>query len=111
MFLQQQAQPALFLVADAVADFGATHEFVVAIVAGERVAKNVGKPTGHSGAKIHACGAKNYGDPGSHVFATVVAGAFDDGERAAIAHGKAFANASGDKKFSAGGAVENCVAR
>src|SRR5271156_3144255 len=40
MFLQQQAQPALFL--GAVADFRTAHEFVVAIIAGERVAKNVG---------------------------------------------------------------------
>src|SRR5271170_396058 len=109
MFLQQRAQPTFFLVADAVANFGAAHKFVVAIVASERIAKNVGEPAGHAGPEIHARGAQDYGDARGHVFATVMAGAFDDGERATIAHGKAFADAPSNKKFSAGRAVQHRV--
>src|SRR5208337_1754442 len=59
MFLQQRAQPAFFLVADAVADFGAAHEFVIAIVASERVAKNVSEPPSHARAEIHSGPTQN----------------------------------------------------
>src|ERR1700733_8770665 len=111
MFLQQRTQPAFFLFAGPVANFGATHKFVIAIVAGERVAKNVSEPASHARTQIHSGRAQNYGDACRHVLATVLPCALDDGERAAIAHSKTFAHAPGDEKFSAGGAVEHRVAR
>ena len=76
----------------------------------KRVAKNVGEAAGHSGTKIHSGWAEDHDDAGGHVFAAVMADAFDDRERAAIAYGEAFADSSGDEKFSAGGAVEHGVA-
>src|SRR5260370_878783 len=69
-----------------------------------------GQPAGHSGTKIHSGWAEDDDDAGGHVFAAVMADAFDDSERAAIADGEAFADAAGDEKFSAGGAVEHGVA-
>src|SRR6202044_2259076 len=101
MLLQQRTQPAFFLFAGAVANFCATHKFVIAIVAGERVTKNVSEPAGHARTQIHPGRTQNYGDACRHVLATMLPCAFDVGERATIAHSKTFAHAPGDEKFSA----------
>ncbi len=49
-------------------------------------------------------------DSGSHVFASVLAEAFDHGQSAAVADGKAFTAASGNVEFAAGSSVKNGVA-
>ena len=46
-----------------------------------------------------------------HVFAAVLANAFDHREGAAVAHAKAFAGAARDEKLAGGGAVQNGIAR
>ena len=72
-------------------------------------AQYVSEAAGHARAKIEAEGPENQGDSAGHVFASVLADAFDDRERAAIAHGEAFAGAAGDKKLAGGGPVENGI--
>src|SRR5207253_11375078 len=45
-----------------------------------------------------------------HVLASVVADAFDDGDRAAVAHGKSLAGDAAEESLTAGRAVERDVA-
>src|SRR4030095_13972881 len=73
-------------------------------------AKDIGQAAGHAGTKIQAEWAEDQDDATGHVFATVLANAFDHGERATIADGKAFAGAARDEKLARRGAVENRVA-
>ena len=48
--------------------------------------------------------------PARHVFAAVIADAFDDRGRAAVADGKSFAGDAADESFAAGRAVKRDVA-
>ena len=56
-------------------------------------------------------GPAEHDDPAAgHVFAAVIADAFDDGERAAVAHREAFAGDAAEVRLAAGRAVERDVA-
>ena len=84
---------------------------LVVSVSANRVAQNIGKAAGHARAKIHPRRTQNYSHAGRHVLAAVLADTFDHCERAAVAHRKSFAYSTGHIEFSAGGAVEQGVAR
>ena len=87
---------------------GALDEIAMQHVLGFR-AQYVSEPAGHARTKIEPQRSKNQGDSAGHVFASVLADAFDDRERAAIAHGKAFTGTARDKKLAGGGPVENGI--
>ena len=72
--------------------------------------KNIGDAAAHAGGKISAAGSEHQDQALGHVFATVVADAFDHSGRSGIANGKALAGDSVEKRFAAGGAVEGNVA-
>src|SRR5258707_9693186 len=105
VFLEGAAQPIFFVGIE----FGEGDEIAVKDVFGFG-AQDVSEATGHAGTKIQAERTKDEGDAAGHVFATVLADAFDNGESAAVADGEAFARASGDEKLAGSGAVENSVA-
>src|SRR5215475_144871 len=52
--------------------------------------QNVRQAARHSGAKIQSDGPKNDGHAAGHILASVLANAFDDSQRAAVANGKTF---------------------
>ena len=60
-------------------------------------AQDVGEAAGHAGAEIETDGPENRGDAPGHVFASVLAHAFDDGDGAAVADSESLADLSGDK--------------
>src|SRR5437899_10934125 len=72
-------------------------------------AQNISKPTGHAGAEIQAERPEDDDDATGHVLATVLADAFDDGERTAIADGETFSGAAGDEELAGRGAIEHGV--
>ena len=74
------------------------------------VAQQVSQAAGHSGSEINSGRSENDGYAGRHVFAGVLANAFDHGEGAAVAHGKPFSGTAGNVKLATGGAVEHGVA-
>ena len=82
----------------------------VIAVSCERIAQRVGHAAGHARAQIHSGGAEDCHHARRHVFAAVLADAFDHGQRAAIADGEAFSGAAGDVEFSGRRAVEHGVA-
>ena len=61
--------------------------------------------------RVHSRRTQNNGHARGHVFAAVLAHAFDHCESAAVSHRKAFAYPARDIEFSAGRAVEQGVAR
>ena len=67
---------------------------------------------GRRSCRLRSCAgrADHDGDAASHVFATVVAGAFDDSHRTAVADAEAFAGATAEERLPAGRAVEGDVA-
>ena len=64
----------------------------------------------HAGAEILADGAEDHDCAAGHVFARIGARAFDDRDRAGIAHREAFAGETGGEEFAAGCAIEAGVA-
>src|SRR5271165_1264492 len=73
-------------------------------------AKNVRETAGHAGAEIKAKRAEDEDDAARHIFAAVLADAFDNCQGAAITNGEALASAACDEKLAGGGAVKNGVA-
>ena len=71
--------------------------------------QEISETTSHSRAKVEAGGAKNSSDATGHVFATMLANAFNNGDGAAVAHGEAFSGLARDVQLAGGGAVENRV--
>ena len=59
--------------------------------------QEISEATSHTGAKVEANGAKNSRDAAGHVFATMLANAFDHRNRTAVAHSKALTGLPGDK--------------
>ena len=97
--------------------FGSRHRFQVhfgAIAAnrGEIAAliQNVGDAAGHSGGEVASRSAEHDHQAVGHVFAAVVANAFDHGRRARIAHRKPLARHAAEESFAARRAVEAHVA-
>src|SRR5271165_4204307 len=84
-------------------EFAVEHVFHLA-------AQNVSQPSGHAGTKIQTERPENGRDATSHVFTTMLADAFHNSDRPAVANGKPLANLPGDKKLAGGGAVKNRVA-
>src|ERR1700735_1786076 len=72
--------------------------------------EHVSKTAGEAGAEIYARGAQNADHSPRHVFATMIAGAFDDGERAGVANRKSFPRPARRIEFAAGGAIQAGVA-
>src|SRR5579885_737198 len=85
------------------------HEVAVEQVAGFR-AQEVGEASGHAGAEIQAERSKDQSDAARHIFAAMLANAFDDGKGAAVADGEAFTGAAGDIELAGSGAIEDGVA-
>ena len=71
---------------------------------------NVGDAAAHAGGEVAAGGAEDDDAAAGHVFAAVVADAFDDGIGAAVADGESLGRAAAEKRFAAGRAVERDVA-
>ena len=83
------------------------------VAAGGEVAlfvEDVGHAAAHAGGEVTARGAEDDDASAGHVFAAVVAHAFDDGGDAGIAHAEAFAGHAAEEGFSGGRAVEGDVA-
>src|ERR1700722_3174611 len=99
------AQPGFFLGVD----FRESDEIAMEDLVGF-AAEDIGQAAGHARAEIEAERAEDEDNAASHVFAAVLADAFDNGQGPAIADGEAFASAARDEKLAGGGAVENCVA-
>ena len=70
----------------------------------------IGNSSAHAGCKISSDRAENYSDSVGHVFAAVVAHAFDNGCRSRIADAESFADLSVYVDFARCGAVEECIA-
>ena len=104
MLFEDAAQPGFF----ALVDFCQGDEIPVDHFVGF-AAENVGKASGHAGAEIQAERAEDEDDAAGHVFAAVLADAFDNRESAAIADGKTFTSAACDEKPAGGGAVKDGV--
>src|SRR6478752_6430157 len=107
MFTQNPAQPDFF------PDFDRSepHGLLVVPVAPDGIAQDVSQAAGHAGAKVHPGRTQNYGDARSHVFASMLAHAFDDSKSAAVPYREALSDAAGNIKFSAGRSVQQRVSR
>ena len=71
---------------------------------------NVGATAAHAGPEVASGASQDYGGAAGHVFATVVADAFDDGNAAGVSNAEAFARLAGGKQPASGGAVHHGVA-
>ncbi len=71
--------------------------------------ENVSYTAAHAGGKIPAARPEHQDQALGHVFAAVVADAFDDGSRSGVANGKALARNAVEKCFAVGGAVEGHI--
>ena len=67
-------------------------------------------PPGHAGGEIAAGAAKHHDHTARHVLAAVIAGAFDDGARAAVTYGKPLPRHAIEIGFPLRGAVQRRVA-
>jgi hypothetical protein len=104
MLFEDVAQPSFFLGANFVeSDEIAVNHFI------GFAAKNVGEAAGHAGAEIKAERAEDEDHAPGHVFAAMLADAFDDGESTAIANSKTFAGAACDEKLAGSGTIKNGV--
>src|ERR1700694_1992646 len=72
--------------------------------------KHVSNAPTHAGGKISAAGSEHQDQALGHVFAAVVAHAFDHSSRPGVANRKALTRDSVEKRFAAGGAIESNVA-
>ena len=61
---------------------------------------NVGNASAHSGGEIASCGAEDDHATSGHVFASVVADAFDDGVGAAVADAKPLGSLATEEGFT-----------
>ena len=71
--------------------------------------EDVGDAAAHAGGEVAAGLAQHHDGAAGHVLAAVIADAFDDRKRAAIANGKTLAGTAGNKKPARGSAVKNGV--
>ncbi len=71
---------------------------------------DVGDAAAHAGGEVAAGGTEHDDEAVGHVFAAVVAHAFDHRGGAGVADGEALAGDAVEEDFAAGGAVENDVA-
>src|SRR5271165_4387268 len=89
-------------------------ELDLAVVAKARRAAlrvpDIGDAARHAGGEIAAGITDHDDDPAGHIFAAMVAGAFDDGDGTRIAHGEAFAGYALEIRFTGDCAVEHGVA-
>src|SRR5579885_3465093 len=85
------------------------HEVAVEQVAGFR-AHEVREASGHAGAEIQAERPEDQSNATGHIFAAMLANAFDDSESAAVADGETFTGAAGDIELTGSGAIEHGVA-
>ena len=72
--------------------------------------QHISNSTGHAGSKISSGFTKDNNDPTGHVFATVVAHAFDHRTGAAVPHAETFRRATAEERLAAGGTIEADVA-
>src|SRR6266853_647345 len=72
-------------------------------------AQNISQPACHAGAEIQAERPEDDSDTASHVFAAVLADAFDNGKRTTVADSETLSTASGNKELTGGGAIEHGV--
>src|SRR5438874_832017 len=104
MLAQSSPQPVIFAAGNFVNadEFAMQHIFRFG-------AENICEATSHARSEIEADWTEHQNDAASHVFAAVLANAFDDGESAAVANCKAFTGATSDKELSRSCAVQNRV--
>src|SRR6202042_1703534 len=79
------------------------------VVAIDKIAlkvEHVGKAAGQSRPEIDSGPAEHAHDSPGHVLAAVISRAFDDGNRAGIAHGKTLAGDPGSEERAAGRAIQ-----
>ena len=88
------------------------HAGLVAAARGEvaLIVVDVGDAAAHAGGEVAAGGTENDGEAVGHVFAAVIADAFDDGGCAGVADSEALAGDAVEEDFAAGCAVEDDVA-
>ena len=86
--------------------------FQIAALFGEvsALVKDVSDAATHAGGKISAAGPEHQDQPLGHVFAAVVADAFDYGGRSGVANRKALARDAIEKRLAAGRAIKGNVA-
>jgi len=70
---------------------------------------HIGDTAAHASREVTACGTKHGHRAAGHVFATMVARAFDHRGGAGQAHGKPFTGHTAEKRFTAGCAIEHGV--
>ena len=72
--------------------------------------EHVGDAARHAGGEIAAGRAEHHHHAAGHVFAAMVAGAFDHGDGAGVAHGEALAGDAAEIALAGDGAVQHRVA-
>ena len=75
-----------------------------------RFVEHVGDAAAHPSGEVAAGFAEDNDCPAGHIFAAVVADAFDDGGRAAVPDAEPLARHAVDKYLAAGAAVEKRIA-
>src|SRR5689334_3071182 len=108
MQFHQLANRSARAVVQLIPGFRSQKSFVVASVAEEcgSLVVDPGQPAGHAGAEVDAGCAEDNGKAAGHVFAAMIANAFDDREGAGVADCEALASASCREERAAGCAVE-----
>src|SRR5207237_8371346 len=86
------------------------HSHVAALGEIALLVKHIGDAARHAGGEVAPRFADNDDDAASHVFAAMVADAFDDGDDAGIAHREALAGDTGEIGLALGGAIGHRVA-
>jgi hypothetical protein len=71
---------------------------------------DIGDAARHAGGEVAAGAAEHGHDTAGHVFAAMVAGAFDHDGGAGVAHGKALAGDTAEIAFAGDGAIHHRVA-
>ena len=74
-------------------------------------AENVSEPAGHAGTEIQAQRAENQDHAAGHVFAPVLADAFDDRQSPTVSDGEAFTRAARDEQLAGSRAIQDGIAR
>src|SRR5207302_10925502 len=90
--------------------FQLDHAHVAARLELPVLVQDEGDPAGHPGREVPSGPAEDHDHPAGHVLAAVIAGAFDDSPRAAVADGKALAGCSVEVALALRGPVEGGVA-
>ena len=72
--------------------------------------EHIGDAARHAGGEIAPRAADDDDDAARHIFAAVIADAFDDGERAGVAHGETLARDAAEVAFARDRAIERGIA-